>query len=200
MHKCCTNHDIRVFRDPYVSSTGQIPDCCNSKKIIKKKYKIKTLDILRQLQTNKIKHISLSFKTCKGLIWADGFTIAVIVWAHFHSTSNICLTFTISTIFSKRSFSITSKSIFWSLAAYSPHPPSNDSEMYISLRTVFALQKSHPNQFWWYSFVLCLGKFWVKHQVVIVYQTVPPRWKKNQCTLSHKIFRNIVTQEKYIYT
>ncbi len=23
MHKCFTNHDIRVFRDPYVSSTGE---------------------------------------------------------------------------------------------------------------------------------------------------------------------------------
>ncbi len=104
------------------------------------------------------------------------FTIAVIIRAHFH-----WLIFAISTIFSKRSFSITSKSIFWSLAAYSPHPHPCSAV-------------SHSNQFnfcWWYSFVLCLS-FWVKH-VVIVYETVLSQG------ISHQICRNTAARKIYLH-
>ncbi len=54
MHECFANHDIRVFRDPYISSTGEFLTA------------------------------AIPFETCKGTIWADGFTIAVIIRAHFH--------------------------------------------------------------------------------------------------------------------
>ncbi len=63
---------IFVFRVPYISSTAR--------------------SLLQKIQ---IKLILLPFETWKGSIWADSFTIAVIVRAHFH-----WLIFAISTIFS----------------------------------------------------------------------------------------------------
>ncbi len=60
MHECFANHDIRVFRDPYLSSTGESLTAAIAKKLNKK------LDILRTI--TEIKDISLPFETWKGLI------------------------------------------------------------------------------------------------------------------------------------
>ncbi len=42
MHKCFTNHDIRVFKDPYLSSMDESLTAA----IANKNQKINTLDIL----------------------------------------------------------------------------------------------------------------------------------------------------------
>ncbi len=59
MHECFDNHDIRVFRDPYLSSMGESQIAAIAKK---KNY---FFIFLGQLQKNKIKHILLPFETLK---------------------------------------------------------------------------------------------------------------------------------------
>ncbi len=149
MHECFANHDIRVFRDTYISSTSESLNCCNSKK---NKNKIK--NILKTITEEQNKAYFVTFWNLEGFTLSRCFYHrchhqSALLLAHIHDLYHILKTiilnnFKINILITGCLF--TTSTIKWQWHLY--------FSAYSNCSAV-----SHSNQFnfcWWYSFVLWL--------------------------------------------
>ncbi len=94
---------------------------------------------------------------------------------------------------SKLSFSMSSKSIFWSLAVYSPHPASNDLHLYfIAYSNCSAVKPFEPVQYF-------LKMFFCFMPVVIMSKTSHHLCVLNSATLRNKGELHLLSNQIFNY-